>query len=128
MKKTLIDQLAEIVGTANITTDPEELLCYSYDGSAMEYLPAAVLFPGATQEISAIMRCATDHKIPVVPRGAGSGMTGGALPVARAGQRPGARLPRWPSLIEARHSVKTSLGPSPRARCAHRCVHLRTSA
>ncbi|MFN2365800.1 MAG: FAD-binding oxidoreductase, partial [Desulfurivibrionaceae bacterium] len=81
MDKQTLKKLAAIVGPDHLTTAGEDLLCYSYDGSSLEYLPAAVAFPGSTAEVSAIMRLAGAERFPVVPRGAGSGMTGGALPV-----------------------------------------------
>ncbi len=74
-------KLKAIVGADNFTTAPEELLSYSYDGSGLEYLPSAVAFPGSAAEIGVIMKLATDISLPVIPRGAGTGMTGGALAV-----------------------------------------------
>ncbi len=82
MKREIINKLKSIVGKEQLTTAPEELLCYSYDGTGREYPPEAVVFPADTGEISAIMQLANAASFPVVPRGAGSGMTGGALPVA----------------------------------------------
>lgn len=82
MDKTTLKELARIVGSDHLTTTQEDLLCYSYDGSGLEYLPAAVVFPGSTEEVSAIMKLASRARFPVVPRGAGTGMTGGSLPVA----------------------------------------------
>ncbi len=82
MNTKTIQQLQQIVGKENITTAKEELLCYSFDGSALEYCPAAVIFPASTEEVSRIMALASCTPFPVVPRGAGTGMTGGALAVA----------------------------------------------
>jgi len=82
MERDTLKKLAAIVGPEHLTTTPEELLCYSYDGSGREFPPEAVIFPANTAEISAIMQLANQQGFPVVPRGAGSGMTGGALPVA----------------------------------------------
>ncbi len=82
MHRETIKKLAAIVGPEHLTTIAEELLCYSYDGSGLEYAPEAVVFPGNTAEVGAIMRLATAHDFAVVPRGAGTGMTGGALPLA----------------------------------------------
>jgi len=73
--------LQQIVGKEQLITTPEELLCYSFDGSALEYPPAAVAFPQTAEEVSRIMRLANERLFPVVPRGAGTGMTGGALAV-----------------------------------------------
>ncbi len=82
MDKITLKKLARIVGPEHLTTTREDLLCYSYDGSGIEHLPAAVAFPGSTAEVSAIMKLASAERFPVVPRGAGTGMTGGSLPLA----------------------------------------------
>lgn len=81
MDKNTIKELQSIVGTKNVTTAREDLLCYSYDSTCREYMPAAVAFPGSAAEISSIMELANRKRFPVIPRGAGTGMTGGSLPV-----------------------------------------------
>ena len=81
MQKIITEKLAEIVGSEHLSTSLEELLSYSYDGTGQEFMPEAVAFPGSTDEISRIMILANQEKFPVVVRGAGSGMTGGSLPV-----------------------------------------------
>ncbi len=82
MNQDTIHKLRKIVGQDQVTTVAEELACYSYDGTGQEYPPNAVVFPGSTEEICRIMQLASSTPFPVVPRGAGTGMTGGALPVA----------------------------------------------
>ncbi|HIJ91109.1 MAG: FAD-binding protein [Desulfobulbaceae bacterium] len=82
MDQHTIKQLREIVGQDQVTTVPEELACYSYDATGQEYPPAAVAFPGSTEEVCRIMALASATPFSVVPRGAGTGMTGGSLPVA----------------------------------------------
>jgi glycolate oxidase len=81
LTESILQQLDTIVGSENLETNKEELLCYSYDGTGREFLPDAVIFPETTDQVSAIMKVAHARQIPVVPRGAGSGMTGGSLPV-----------------------------------------------
>jgi len=81
MNKQIIAQLRKIVGPENISTAPAELACASYDGTAREYLPEVVVWPSTVEEVSRIMVIAQRERLPVVARGAGSGMTGGALPV-----------------------------------------------
>jgi len=81
MKKNSIKKLQAIVGEKYLTTASEDLMCYSYDGTGMEFMPSAVVFPGSAAEICAIMELANQDLFPVIPRGAGTGMTGGALPV-----------------------------------------------
>ena len=81
MDHTTAKKLKAIVGVDNFTSAPEDLLAYSYDGSGLEYLPAGVVFPGTTSEIRRIMELASRILLPVIPRGAGTGMTGGSLAV-----------------------------------------------
>lgn len=76
----IIDLLKSIVGDNNLKTDPQDLLCYSYDATQMEFLPNAVVYPLNTQEVALILQLANREKIPVFPRGAGSGFSGGSLP------------------------------------------------
>ena len=80
MRKETIDKLIGIVGAKYVTTEKEELICYSYDATGKEYLPEAVIFPENRDEISKIMRLATSEGFPVVARGAGSGFVGGSVP------------------------------------------------
>ena len=75
-----IKALQEIVGAANLTTETADRICYSYDATQQRFLPDVVLYPGSSAEISRIMQLANVEKIPVFPRGAGSGFTGGSLP------------------------------------------------
>lgn len=81
MKKNSLKKIQAIVGKKYLTTAGEDLMCYSYDGTGMEFLPSAVVFPGSAAEICSIMELANQDLFPVIPRGAGTGMTGGALPV-----------------------------------------------
>jgi len=81
LRTSIFSKLQSIVGKANCTRKKEELVCYAYDATARTYLPDAVLFPQNAQEISAILRLANEEGFFVIPRGAGSGMTGGSLAV-----------------------------------------------
>ncbi len=76
-----LQQLEEIVGPAHFSDRQEDLVCYGYDATASVYLPDAVVFPASAQEVSAVMKLAGAYQVPVIPRGGGSGMTGGALAV-----------------------------------------------
>jgi glycolate oxidase len=80
LKQEVLQELATIVGRDNIATERQDLLCYSYDATQMEFLPDAVVHPANTEEVAAIMRLANSAGFPVFPRGAGSGFSGGALP------------------------------------------------
>ena len=62
---------------------PEELIPYSFDGTAtLQQLPAAVVFPQSTDQVSGVLREASRKKIPVVTRGSGTGLSGGSVPVS----------------------------------------------
>ncbi len=78
----IIRILSDIVGKENVTTAKADLLCYSYDATQLKFLPDVVVHPLTAAEISLIMKMANAEKIPVFPRGAGSGFTGGSLPVS----------------------------------------------
>src|SRR5207253_1908419 len=62
---------------------PEDLLLYEYDGSVVKGRPDLVVFPDSSEEVSRIVRLAAGYNIPIVGRGAGTGLSGGAL--ARTG-------------------------------------------
>jgi glycolate oxidase len=78
----IIQELAAIVGADNLLTEKQDLICYGYDATQMEYLPDAVVHPADAAEVSAVLKLANRRGFPVFPRGAGSGFTGGALPKA----------------------------------------------
>lgn len=77
---SVIKQLQTIVGEENVATEMQELICYGYDATQMEFLPDAVVHPADAAEVSAILKLANSERFPVFPRGAGSGFTGGSLP------------------------------------------------
>ncbi|CRF52801.1 glycolate oxidase subunit GlcD [Helicobacter ailurogastricus] len=74
--------LSAFVGEDNFFTDPAHLSAYAYDATRERHLPEGVIFPKNEQEISQILAYCNQHQIIVVPRGAGSGFTGGALGVS----------------------------------------------
>ena len=82
MQDFLIKELVAVVGAANVLTRWEERWCYAYDATELAGVPEVVVFPGSAQEVSQILRLANRHGFPVTPRGAGTGRTGGAVPVA----------------------------------------------
>ena len=76
----LINNLCAIVGRENVLSKPDELLVYECDGLPQhKYRPRAVVFPASTEETSAIMRELARANVPFTPRGAGTGLSGGAL-------------------------------------------------
>ncbi len=75
-------QIAAIVEPAGLLDRPEDLMLYEYDGSVDKARPDLVVFPRTTEEVAEIVQIAGRHGIPVVGRGAGTGLSGGAIPVA----------------------------------------------
>jgi len=77
----ILTQIKSIVGAAYVFTDEESFEKYGRDETEkLHYRPAVVVKPRKAEEISALMQLANKHLIPVTPRGAGTGLTGGALP------------------------------------------------
>jgi glycolate oxidase len=75
----------DIVGAANCITDPAGLRVYECDGlTGTRIRPAAVVLPSTTDEVARCVRRAREYGMPIVPRGAGTGLSGGALPVEGA--------------------------------------------
>ena len=73
--------LADIVGATHVVTDPDRLLVYESDGlTAYRVAPRAVVLPGASDEVAAVVGLLHGEGIAIVPRGAGTGLSGGALP------------------------------------------------
>ncbi len=79
--KGTIKDLTRIVGKENILADLKDLLAYSYDATMRQELPDVIVFPRSTEHVSAIMKLAHREKIPVVPRGAGTNLSGGTIPL-----------------------------------------------
>ncbi|MFV0436940.1 MAG: FAD-binding oxidoreductase [Desulfopila sp.] len=81
MEKRIIDELTEIFGPDNVLSDREDMIAYSYDAASVEIEPEAVVFATATEQVSRLMQLAYREEIAVTPRGQGSGLSGGAIPL-----------------------------------------------
>lgn len=75
-----LDYIKNVVGEENVKEDKAHLIAYCYDATKERFEPDAVVFPRNEEDISKILKYCNDNKIVIVPRGAGSGFTGGALP------------------------------------------------
>jgi glycolate oxidase subunit GlcD len=76
----IVEKLRAIVGRKAVLAEPGELLVYECDGLPQhKHRPRAVVFPSSTEETSAVMRVLADEGVPFTPRGAGTGLSGGAL-------------------------------------------------
>jgi glycolate oxidase len=81
MQDSIIKEITAIVGPEHLLTTPEERWCYAFDATDRAHMPDAVVFPGSAAEVAAIVRLANEQRFPVVPRGAGTGRSGGAVPI-----------------------------------------------
>jgi glycolate dehydrogenase FAD-linked subunit len=76
------DRMAAIVGESHCLRDPAQLSTYECDGlTSLRVRPDLVVLPASTEEVAAVVRLAREAGLPIVPRGAGTGLSGGALPV-----------------------------------------------
>ena len=79
----ILNKFRSIVGDRGLISSPEELHTYECDGlTNFRVLPCAVLLPSSTEQVQSIVRLCHREKIPFVARGSGTGLSGGALPVA----------------------------------------------
>ena len=81
MKEEHVKYLEEIAGRDNVTTDIEDKICYGFDSTRLQYLPDVIVKVKDSQQISSILKFANEYKIPVTPRGAATGLSGGCLAV-----------------------------------------------
>jgi glycolate oxidase len=83
MNKSQIEELKAIFGESDVLTDIEDMVAYSYDASHAEIRPEAVVFARTTEQVSQLMKFAYRQKICVTPRGQGSGLSGGSVPLQK---------------------------------------------
>ena len=79
-KTALVADLRRLLGEAWVLHEPDDTYLYAFDGSAEQSLPDAVVFPDTVADVKGIVRAAHQHRVPVVARGAGTGIAGGAIP------------------------------------------------
>ncbi len=79
MDSNLIRELKRLLGTDAVLDKKEDLLLYEYDGSVETSRPNCVVFPRTTEQVVRIVQLAKQHETPIVGRGAGTGLSGGAL-------------------------------------------------
>jgi len=77
-----ISALNKILGPENVLTEKEDLIPYSFDGTAaLQQMPACVAFAMSAEQVLSVLKFATENKVPVVTRGSGTGLSGGSVPV-----------------------------------------------
>jgi glycolate oxidase len=82
VRKEIIDRLERVLGAEAMTVDDTDLLVYECDAFALfKNKPDAVVFPTTTEQVAAIVRIANEYRIPFLPRGSGTGLSGGAMAI-----------------------------------------------
>ena len=81
--RQIVAALESQLGKSAVLANPSDLKLYEYDGGVDKALPDVVVFPRSTEEVVALVRLAREHNLAIVGRGAGTGLSGGAI--ARAG-------------------------------------------
>ncbi len=81
IEKKIKKELEANLGGKKVFEEKEFLIAYSYDATGNEFLPDLVVFPENEKDVENVINIAFRHKIPITPRGAGVGYTGGSLPV-----------------------------------------------
>ena len=83
LSAAVTDGLVSILGASAVLTEPEDIIPYGFDGTAaMRQLPGAVVFPRTTEEVARCVQFAGARSLPIVTRGAGTGLSGGSVPGA----------------------------------------------
>lgn len=80
ISNALLADLGQLIPPDRLLTSPEDLIVYGYDGTWLERTPDVVVSVANVEEIAAVLRIARRHRTPIVPRGGGSGLAGGAVP------------------------------------------------
>src|SRR3954454_14095055 len=81
LSSAITDGLVSILGSGSVLTRPEDIIPYGFDGTAaLRQVPAAVIFPQTTEEGSKCVAFAASRSLPIVTRGAGTGLSGGSVP------------------------------------------------
>ena len=79
-RNTLIHELRAIVGDRYVLVEKEDVIVYEQDGSIFQVMPEIVVVPGHVDEVAAVVKAAKQANVPIVPRGSGTGLAGGAVP------------------------------------------------
>ena len=80
-KAEVVRDLSELLGARYVLHQPYDLMLYEYDASIERSTPDIVVLPASTEEVAGVVKIAARHHVPVVPRGAGTGLSGGAVPI-----------------------------------------------
>src|SRR5258705_6273940 len=79
-QRDLILELRRIVGQQYVLSEKDDVIVYEQDGSIFQVMPEIVVLPASVEEVSAVVLAAKQADVPIVPRGSGTGLAGGAVP------------------------------------------------
>ncbi|MBK7127305.1 MAG: FAD-binding protein [Dehalococcoidia bacterium] len=82
-RRDLVRALEEAAGAKHVLWRPEDLAVYEFDGTIERSTPHAVVLPGTTEEVAKVVRACNRFGVPITPRGAGTGLSGGSVPAKR---------------------------------------------
>src|SRR5205809_7161706 len=81
LTRGLAEGLTSILGPGSVLTKPEDIIPYSFDGTAaLRQMPSAVIFPHSAEDVSRCVTFALAQSISIVTRGSGTGLSGGSVP------------------------------------------------
>ena len=79
-RKDLVRALRAIVGDRYVLVEKEDVIVYEQDGSIFQVMPEIVVLPGDVEQVCAVVKTAQQGNVPIIPRGSGTGLAGGAVP------------------------------------------------
>src|SRR5215470_7251204 len=79
-REKILRELRAIVGENYLLLEKEDVIVYEQDGSIFQVMPEVVVAPGDVQQVAAVVKAAKRAHVPIVPRGSGTGLAGGAVP------------------------------------------------
>src|SRR5262245_19979153 len=80
---TLVDRLRELIGPENVLSASSDLASYECDGYTIERKkPSVVVFPRKTEDVIGIVKVCNEYQVPFIPRGAGTSLAGGTIPLS----------------------------------------------
>src|SRR3954469_3628124 len=80
-RRALAEKLIEIVGPDSVLWDDYDLMIYEYDGSIDKSMPDAVVLPSSAEQVAEVVRLCNRERVPYTARGAGTGLSGGCIPI-----------------------------------------------
>jgi glycolate oxidase len=116
LAEAVLQRLRGVVGASEVLTRVEDLIPYSFDGTAaLEQRPAAVVFAATTAQVASILQLAQEGGFPVVTRGSGTGLSGGSLPVPESVVLCLAKMNRVLEVDRANLTLKAEAGATTQA-------------